>query len=98
MTGLITVTNEGAYRARFSITYDLSGHQISNQTKPFTAGVAKTLRIPDGATNITLVVEDEYFIASWRTIFTENFKEPVSKCYKIGGATLKPSHEEVSCN
>lgn len=97
VAGSITVRNTGGYVAKFSITYDFQGKEVTEDSGNFTAGVNKTLEIPSGATNIYLKVEEYWFIKSTTTIFTQRFPEPVTKCYKIWGTTLNPKWEETDC-
>lgn len=57
----------------------------------------KEVALPDGATNISLKVEEYWFVGSPATIFTEHFDSPVTKCYSIYGTTLNPRYDEISC-
>lgn len=95
--GSILVRNDGGYVARFSVSYTLDGQRFTKESGDFTLGVNKEVEIPAGATDVALKVEEAWFIASWSTIFAENFDGPVSKCYKIWGTTLDPAWEEIEC-
>lgn len=97
VAGSITIRNTGGYVAKFSITYDYQGKEVTKSSGKFSAGVNKTLEIPEGATNIYLKVEEYWFISSTTTIFTKKFPAPVTKCYKIWGTTLNPKWEETDC-
>ncbi len=93
--GTIIVRNTGGYVAKFTLSYKLNGQEISTTTDGFTAGVNKHIDVPVGATDIHLVVLEAWFIASWSTIFSQTFAEPVDKKYVVSGTTLNPSwHEE----
>jgi len=96
-SGSILVRNEGGYVARFHVTYDYEGGSFTKDSGEFSLGVNKSVEIPEGASNITLKVEEAWFINSWSTIFTESFATPVKKCYKIWGTTLSPAWEETKC-
>lgn len=95
----IGVLNSGAYVAKFSVTYTEDGKTFEVQSGDFTAGVKKTARLPGDATGIYLEVDDEWFIASWRNIFTKQWDSPPADevCYEIGGTTLNPSWKQVDC-
>jgi hypothetical protein len=95
--GSFLVRNGGGYVARFSVSYKFDGKDFSKDSGDFSLGVNKSISVPAGATDIHLKVEEAWFIASWTTIFTQNFGSPVTKCYKIWGTTLNPSWEETSC-
>jgi hypothetical protein len=94
--GSILVRNSGGYVARFSLTYNLNGHDFTKDSGDFSLGVNKSVDIPTGATNIRLKVEEMWGFG-WSTIFTKTFAEPVTKCYKVYGTTLDPKYEEISC-
>lgn len=95
-SGFIMVRNEGGYVALLSVDYDLNGQRKSDSGQ-FTAGVNKEVKIPEGARNIFVKVEEYWFISAKSTIFTKSYNEPVSKCFKIWGTTLAPHYGEISC-
>ncbi|KAK7605191.1 hypothetical protein V9T40_007049 [Parthenolecanium corni] len=95
--GSISVYNSGGYVATFSADYDLNGRRQTESSGDFTLGVTKSIRVPDGATNIYLKVEIYWFIKSLSTVFTEYFDTPPEKCYKIWGTTLSPKYSAINC-
>jgi hypothetical protein len=95
--GSILVRNEGGYVAHFEVTYTLNDKELTKKSGNFTLGVNKEIAVPKGATDIRLKVQEEWFISSWSTIFTETFSSPPKACYKIWGTTLNPKHEKIDC-
>lgn len=95
MMGVITIENNGAYIARFHVSYSLNNLRLTRDSGKFTAGNSGVVQIPEGATNLEVTVQDEYFIASWRTIFNARYAHTVSKRFEISGTTLNPSYREV---
>ncbi len=95
--GSFFVRNKGAFVARFTVAYKFDGQDFSQDSGNFTAGVNKSIIIPAGAEDISLKVEEAWFINSWSTIFSENFGSPVTKCYEIWGTTLNPKWKETDC-
>jgi hypothetical protein len=96
---VITVACNGAYVARFSVTFTEAGKQQTSNSGNITVGVQKAVDIPGDATNIFLKVEGEVFIDDWNTIFTEQWASapdgPV--CYEVTGTITSMHHEQVSC-
>jgi len=95
--GSFLVRNTGGYVARFTVSYKFEGKEFSKSSGKFSLGVNKSISVPAGASDIHLKVEEAWFIASWTTIFTQNFGSPVTKCYKIWGTTLNPKWKEEDC-
>lgn len=96
VAGSITVRNEGGYVAKFSISYVFQGKELTKESDKFTAGVNKTLEIPQGASKIYLKTEEYWFIGQTTTIFTQKLDTPATKSYKIWGTTLSPKWEETN--
>lgn len=96
---IIGVTNNGGYVARASVSYVENGQQYKQNSGDFTAGVKKTFQLPGDATNILLDVDDEYFISSWRNIFTQQWAAPPADqvCFDVAGTTLLPTWKQVNC-
>ncbi|KAK7605190.1 hypothetical protein V9T40_007048 [Parthenolecanium corni] len=95
--GYVSVNNNGGYVAAGQVQYDYNGSRQSESFGDFSLGVTKSIRIPDGATNIYVKVEEYWFINSLSTIFTESFATPPEKCYKIWGTTLNPKYSTINC-
>lgn len=94
--GSILVRCEGGYVARFTLSYKYEGHDFSKHSGDITLGVAKSESLPAGSTEIHLKVE-EYWGFGWSTIFTKDYREPITKCFKVYGTTLAPKYAEISC-
>lgn len=95
--GSILIRNEGGYVAHFEVTYTFNDKELTKKSGNFTLGVNKEIAVPKGATDIRLKVQEEWFISSWSTIFTETFSSPPDVCYKIYGTTLNPKYEPIDC-
>ena len=97
--GSITVTNHGAYVARFSVSWSLNNQPDSQSSGNFTAGVSKTITIPAGAVNISVLAEEATGLvwSPWSTIFQKNFPAPVTNCYDVTGTTLDNHYKQVPC-
>ncbi|MGE3799803.1 MAG: hypothetical protein AB7H80_02165 [Candidatus Kapaibacterium sp.] len=95
--GFIRVKNTGGFVARFCVTYQLNGREITQDSGDFTAGISKAIYLPPDATQIYVQIQEEYFINSWSTVETLNFATPVEKCYEIYGSTLDAHVKEIDC-
>ncbi len=95
-SGWVAIENEGAFVAKFDVSYTINGQRITEESGYFTTGVTKVIDIPAGATDIVLRAWEEWFIKSWREIFSAHFDGPVCKKYKIYGMNLNPKYEELS--
>lgn len=95
--GFIQVKNTGGFVAKFDVSYTLNNKEVSSSSGNFTAGTSKSIIIPDGATNISLKIKEEYFISSWSTVLTATFPSPVNKCYEVYGTTLDAHAKEIQC-
>ena len=93
--GSISVKNEGGYVARFYLTYTDEGERVTQKSGDFTSGFTRSITIPAGASEISLEVEEAWFINQWKTIFTKSFSQAVIGSYKIWGTTLSPKWEEI---
>lgn len=93
--GSILVRNTGAYVSRFKVQFNFQGQIITKDSGNFTSGVSKAIDIPAEAKDIYLKVEEAWFIASWSTIFTKNYHDPVTKEFEIFGTTLNPYWREM---
>ena len=94
--GSVLVRNEGGYVARFTLTYNLDGHEFTQESGDITLGVNKSAWIPAGATEIQLKVEENIGWA-WSTIFTKSYATPTTACFKVWGTTLFPAWAAISC-
>jgi hypothetical protein len=94
--GSILVRCEGGYVARFTLSYKLNGHDFSKDSGNISLGVNKSESIPAGATDIHLKVEEMWGFG-WSSIFTKDYTEPVTKCFKVYGTTLSPKYAEITC-
>ncbi|KAK7590707.1 hypothetical protein V9T40_002320 [Parthenolecanium corni] len=95
--GSIKVRNRGGNMATFTLDYDMNGQRESKSSGNFPLDVNKEIQIPNGATNITLKVEEYWSYPLKTTVFTKSFNSPVRKCYKIEGTTFSPLWKEVAC-
>lgn len=95
--GTITVKNDGAYIARFSIQYTINGSVQKETADGLVAGQKKTLDIPANATEISLTVQDLIYI-HWHTIFKAEFESPVTNCYKVWGTIFGSKWAQVDCS
>ena len=93
--GRISIENRGAYVAKFTVSYDLNGKRITNETDNYTSGVTKSVEVPADAVNIQLCAMDAWFFGQWNDIFSKTFEKPVNKKYRISGTTLNTSFEEI---
>ncbi len=90
--GSIRVKCEGGYVAKFTLAYKLEGAVSEKESGDITIGKSKTIPIPPCATDLSLTVE-EHTAFSWKTIFTKNYNEPVTKCFRVTGTTFSPSYK-----
>ncbi len=93
--GLISVKNQGAFVARFSIEYVQSGKTITKKTSSFPVLVKKTIPIPADASDIVVRVEIATFISVWSIVTTQQFRTPPKKAFKLTGTTFKPECKEL---
>lgn len=89
--------NTGGFVARFYVDYTSGGRRIHQASGNFTAGTSKAIYIPPDATDIYVVIQEEYFIASWSTVATFNFNDPIVNCYEVYGTTLDAHVKEIAC-
>lgn len=94
--GSILIRCEGGYVARFTLSYKYNGHDFSKHSGNISIGINKSESIPSGATNIHLKVEEMWGFG-WSTIFTKDFGDAVTECYKVYGTTLSPKYAKISC-
>lgn len=95
--GSILVKNDGGFVAHFSVEYKEGGKSITCNSGDFTLGTSRAIRIPPGATDIFVKLQEEWFINSWSTVCTFSFDNPVSKCYELSGTTLNANCHEIPC-
>lgn len=95
--GFIQVKNTGGFVATFDVQYTLNEKEVSSSSGNFTAGVSKSILIPEGATSISLKIKEEYFISSWSTVLTKTFEQPPTACFEVYGTTLNAHAKEVKC-
>ena len=96
--GSIRVLNSGGYVAYFELKYHLNGQDKKEETSNYTAGVAKSLSIPDGATNIQITAYAYIFFGTTSVVFTKTLDAPEDLCYTISGTTLNLSHTKTDCS
>ncbi len=89
--------NTGGFVAKFDVHYKSDGKEISKDSGNFSAGISKSIVIPEGATEISLKIKEEYAISSWSTVLTETFDSPPQKCYEVYGSTLDAHAKSVRC-
>ena len=94
--GFIRVKCNGIYNARFTLSYRLEGAPFKKESGNIKPYAAAERPIPACATDIHLKVEEEVLL-DWRTVFTTNYDEPVTKCFTVSGDFLKLHHEETNC-
>lgn len=94
--GSIKIRNEGAYVARFTLSYKFMDHEFSKHSGDITIWINKSESMPAGATDIHLKVE-EFWGFGWSTIFTKDYEAPVTECYRVYGTTLNPKYEKINC-
>ena len=97
VSGSVQIKNEGWYSAAFDLWYTLQGNRIHVRITDITIGVTKSAPIPEGATDIALVVE-EWWGFGWSTIFTKNWPAPARFCAVTSGTTLNTHWKEVPCD
>jgi eukaryotic-like serine/threonine-protein kinase len=95
-SGSISVKNNGAFAARFTVSYSLNGQPGSQDSGGFAVGVTKDVAIPPGAAGITVDFQALTFV-SWTTVQTLSYPGPVSKCFTLSGTALAAHVDEVSC-
>ena len=94
--GMICVTNEGFYIARFTVAYKLGGKDFLRESTHLAPSQRDCIDIPKGATDITVRAFARH-VLSWSVIFTEKFDKPVTKCYKVYGTIFDLHHAEIEC-
>lgn len=91
------VFSSGAYMAKFRISFNLNGNQITYNSGDFPAQKSRELDIPVGACCVNVVAENLVFISTWKTVFRVYFESPEDKCFRMGGTTLNPNWREENC-
>jgi hypothetical protein len=94
--GSILIRCEGGYVAHFTLSYKVNGQEFSKHSGDISLGVSKSESIPAGATDIHLKVEEMWGFG-WSTIFTKDYSQPVTECYKVYGTTLSPAYAKITC-
>jgi hypothetical protein len=95
-SGSISVKNNGAFAARFTVSYSLNGQPGSQDSGSFAVGVTKDVTIPPGATSVTVDFQALTFV-SWTTVKTLSYPGPVGKCFTVSGTALAAQVDEVRC-
>ena len=93
----VMVRNEGGYVARFSVDFGTNGTRQERQSGDFTAGVNKSVDLPDGAKDIHVKAEAMTGLIwnPWSTIFEQIYSELSGvKRFTVRGTTLNPSYQE----
>jgi hypothetical protein len=95
--GVITVTNtNGWYSGSMTVTYTFNGKEVKQVNNNITIGTNAWVIVPEGATNIFLLVE-EWWGFGWYKIFTWASAAPETACFDIWGTTLNPHWAKVTC-
>lgn len=77
----ISVYNGGRFVPSFRIKYNLNGNKKEQCSGDFSLGVTKSVRIPDGATNVDVKCDEYWLPGQKSTIFTSNFDGPDRKAH-----------------
>ncbi|HCW05925.1 MAG TPA: hypothetical protein DGG95_01020, partial [Cytophagales bacterium] len=96
--GSILVQNNGAFTARFSISYQIEADSKTSESGNILALSGKNLDIPAEANNIGLKIEIMTFPwpkETWRTLKVIPFTKPISKQFRLSGTTFKPELTEI---
>lgn len=96
--GTINVRNSGAYMARYWITFNLNGQQLTYSTDSFAAGQSRILQLPVNSCCARLTVQNLIFISTWRDVFSVDINLPMGqRCFSVWGTTLIPYWGEEGC-
>lgn len=96
--GHVCLTDQGAFCAGMTVKYTLSGERFTQNTGTLLAGMKKCMDIPEGSTDIFIEIMVETFIGVWTTVYSANWDETDTKCFKVTGTTFVPSCEEIGCD
>ncbi len=98
--GLLTLRNEGAFIALFSVSFDLGGQRHTRTSPDILPGGSYSIEVPSGATNI--LMNNQIVTWPWprttRTVCIHEFENPLVKCYKVYGTVFDPHCAEVPCS
>ena len=93
----IVVRNTGAYVARFSVDFARDGERAKQESGDFTAGVNKSISLPEGAKDIHVKAEAMTGLVwnPWSTIFEQIYPDLSGvKRFTVRGTTLNPGYVE----
>ncbi len=89
----ITFFNQGAYQARFTLSYNANGSPVTENSGNMALGNTQVYDVPSGATNIAFAGEEDTGLA-WapvKQIFSQAVAFGASTCFKAYGTTVSPS-------
>lgn len=84
----ITLQNRAAMNTRLRVLYtDSNGNPAIAETGRLWAGQTKSIKLPAGAQHITVIVEKDIFMESWRVAYRGSLTN-TNQCIRIVGVTL----------
>jgi len=93
--GSITLKNNGAFIARFSVQYVRSGETRTEESGEFPVLVAGILQLPADAADILVTVKIATSIDIWSVVATYRYHKPVTKSFELSGTTGSPVIKEI---
>jgi hypothetical protein len=88
--GWVVFANQGAFIAKYDLSYTLNGQPFSFKSGNITVGQKIKYDIPTNATNIIIKGEGQTGLVwePWKTIFNKQFTSAPNQCFKSFGTTL----------
>lgn len=93
-SGLITVRNDGQYKARFEVSYQLNTIELSQNSGRFGSGEQRSLNIPKGAKNLVIKADEQInsHPGIWKEIFTMKYPYAGERNFRLWGTNLYPRY------
>lgn len=94
--GFIDVQNEGAYVARFFVTYSVNGVDVSRSSGDILIQHSKVILTPVGAQNLRVTIQYMTFPGVYVNLMDHKLLSS-SKCYILTGSVFAPRFNQVTC-
>jgi hypothetical protein len=87
--GYVRFFNESGYVAKFTVSYTFKGERIKTETGDMALSARKTIKIPKGATRVTIKGEGSA-VFGWKDIFEKTYNSAPNKCFKVYATIFDP--------
>ncbi|MBA2499306.1 MAG: hypothetical protein H0V30_06225 [Chitinophagaceae bacterium] len=91
INGQVRFYCQAGYVSKFSLSYNLNGNNVVENTPDLPVGHEKAFDIPYNATNIK--VQGWALIGNWNEIFNQTLAVPTYICYTSYGTIFKPAYK-----